>query len=82
MRTWKWSLSLAGALLGGSLLLGACGPKYPSCTVDEHCNQGGHEGEYCILQQCQECRHADDCGSSQRCLETSPSEHAARRDGT
>jgi peptidoglycan-associated lipoprotein len=42
-----------------------CKPKYPSCKKDAHC----HEGEYCVNNQCQQCRDTGDCGSGQECVE-------------
>ncbi|MCP4604009.1 MAG: OmpA family protein [Proteobacteria bacterium] len=46
----------------GSLISG-CAPKYPNCEKDKHC----HEGEYCVNNQCQQCRDNGDCPAGQEC---------------
>lgn len=49
--------------LGLALGLGGCKPKYPSCKKDAHC----HPGEYCVNNQCQQCRDGGDCPVGQEC---------------
>ena len=51
----------AWALTTASLI--ACGPDYPNCDDDEDC----HEGEYCVDNQCQQCRNDSHCPAGQRC---------------
>lgn len=41
----------------------ACGPKYPNCANDGHCNAG----EYCVNGLCQQCRDDGDCGEGMKC---------------
>jgi peptidoglycan-associated lipoprotein len=45
------------------LLFCGCGPKYPNCEKDEHCQ----EGEYCVNNLCQKCRDNGDCPEGQEC---------------
>ncbi len=48
-----------GLLVGGaSLVFGGCGPKYPKCENDEHCQE---KGEFCVNGLCQECRENSQC---------------------
>ena len=51
------------ALFSMMLILTACPPKYPNCDKDEHCK----EAEYCVNQQCQQCRDSKDCPRGQTC---------------
>ncbi len=59
MRRWFFAFVLFSGLVT------ACGPSYPDCERDDNC----HPGEYCVLRHCQQCRNANDCSSSQRCVE-------------
>jgi len=61
VRRWILACVFCFAAVGAT----ACGPQYPNCEQDDNC----HSGEYCVLQHCQECRHANDCASSQRCVQ-------------
>jgi peptidoglycan-associated lipoprotein len=51
--------------------LSACGgAKYPACEKDEDCKKnasGAPIDEYCVNQQCQECREDAQCGSGKGC---------------
>jgi peptidoglycan-associated lipoprotein len=40
-----------------------CPPKYPACNGDKDC----HPGEYCVNNQCQQCRDSNDCPKGQEC---------------
>src|SRR5690554_12967 len=55
-----------GLLLFTMVTLSACGPDYPKCEKDEHCqksDQGQSEGRlYCVNGLCQQCRADADCG--------------------
>ncbi len=44
----------------------ACGPDYPNCDNDEDCRE--HD-EYCVNDQCQQCREDSHCPAGQRCAE-------------
>lgn len=54
---------IRSAVVLASLVLTACGPKYPNCGEDSDC----HEHEFCVDQQCQQCRSESDCGQGQQC---------------
>lgn len=49
------TLSLFGLFLLG---LTACGPDYPGCYSDEHCES---KGQVCVNAQCQQCRDDSQC---------------------
>ena len=62
--------SLAGfvSVLALSVLLAGCGPKYPNCESDEHCEE---QGEFCVDGTCRQCRETADCGKPcQECTAT------------
>jgi peptidoglycan-associated lipoprotein len=40
-----------------------CPAKYPKCSQDKDC----HAKEYCVHEQCQQCRGNSDCPSGQKC---------------
>ncbi len=40
-----------------------CGPDYPSCGDDDDC----HEGEFCVNEQCQQCRVDSHCEAGHEC---------------
>lgn len=44
--------------------LGGCGPKYPKCDKDSHCEE---KGEVCVEGMCQQCRDASNCAADQIC---------------
>jgi len=47
------------------LLASACGPTYPKCENDEHCQE---KGEYCLNGKCQQCRDNSQCeGAGMEC---------------
>ncbi len=52
-----WNVGLVGLLLGGLAMVG-CGPKYPNCKTDKHCEE---RGEVCVNQRCVECATAEQC---------------------
>lgn len=57
-----WSLVL---LVAAALLLSACGPDYPDCEDDSHCQE---KGEFCLNQKCAQCREDANCkGTCQQC---------------
>ncbi|MSP63208.1 MAG: hypothetical protein EXR72_23285 [Myxococcales bacterium] len=56
-------LTLALALAAAA----GCGPKYPACNNDEDCNKEKPRKEFCVNQQCQQCRTNDDCTAGKRC---------------
>ncbi|MEQ8461723.1 MAG: hypothetical protein RLO52_20460 [Sandaracinaceae bacterium] len=58
MRRWISALVFLTAAVG-------CGPSYPVCEQQANCR----EGEHCVMQRCQQCRHANDCSSAQRCVQ-------------
>lgn len=41
----------------------ACKPTYPKCDTDKDCR----EKEYCVNQQCQQCRDSRDCKEGEVC---------------
>jgi peptidoglycan-associated lipoprotein len=45
------------------LAVAGCGPKYPACEKDDHCQ----EGEYCVNNLCQQCRDDGDCAAGESC---------------
>lgn len=55
-----------GLVLGGAALsFAGCGPKYPKCENDEHCQE---KGEFCVNGLCQQCRDNSQCtGPGQIC---------------
>lgn len=54
-------------VIGGLILVViaaiGCGPKYPACAKDGHCN----DGEFCVNGRCQQCRAAGDCAAGESC---------------
>lgn len=46
-----------------TLAVTACGPKYPNCEKDDDCR----EAEFCVNNQCQQCRDNSDCETDQKC---------------
>ncbi len=46
-----------------ALLLTACPPKYPACSGDKDCKPN----EYCVNNQCQQCRDSKDCKPGEQC---------------
>ncbi|MBA2663249.1 MAG: OmpA family protein [Bradymonadaceae bacterium] len=63
LRQTYWALCL---LLITVMGLTACGPDYPKCDKDDHCqksDKGKAEGRlYCVNGLCQQCRADADCG--------------------
>ncbi len=51
-------LLLALALGGGTLLVVGCGPTYPNCEDDTHCEE---KGEHCLNKVCAQCRDNSHC---------------------
>ncbi len=47
-----------------SMMLWGCGPKYPKCDTDSHCEE---KGEVCVDGQCQQCRDDSACAAGQVC---------------
>lgn len=47
----------------GALAMAGCGPSYPNCDEDGDC----HEQEFCVDNQCQQCRNDADCSQGQQC---------------
>jgi peptidoglycan-associated lipoprotein len=48
-----------GLIVGGAaIVFGGCGPKYPKCENDEHCQE---KGEFCVNGLCQQCRDNSQC---------------------
>lgn len=41
-----------------------CGPKYPKCDKDSHCEE---KGEVCVEGLCQQCRDDSNCEAGQQC---------------
>lgn len=62
-------MSRAASLLGTFCVavLAGCGPSYPNCNNDEDCNKDKPRGEFCVNQQCQQCRNTNDCPTGKRC---------------
>lgn len=63
---------LLGAFLVGlfGLFATACGPKYPNCKNDGHCQRPNVEDmgtPFCIDNTCRECRDDSHCGRGQAC---------------
>jgi peptidoglycan-associated lipoprotein len=58
------SLAVGGLfVLALSLSLVGCKPTYPKCDTDKDCR----EKEYCVNQQCQQCRDSRDCKEGEVC---------------
>ena len=59
------ALSLALLLGGAAIALSGCGPTYPKCENDGHCDE---KGEFCVNGLCQQCRDNSHCsGAGQIC---------------
>jgi peptidoglycan-associated lipoprotein len=54
----------AAGLVLGLLVIGGCGPKYPKCSKDSHCEE---QGEVCVDGMCQQCRDDSNCAAGQTC---------------
>ncbi|MGM0578523.1 MAG: OmpA family protein [Myxococcota bacterium] len=65
----------AGAL---GLLLVACGPKYPNCDNDEHCES---HNQVCVDGQCRDCRDDSQCNQVDPCMECTADYVCARKAG-
>jgi peptidoglycan-associated lipoprotein len=61
----KVSFVIVGTLTWLGVAATGCGPKYPNCEQDKHCQ----EGEYCVNNLCQQCRDNGDCPAGQECQE-------------
>src|SRR5262245_42953526 len=62
--TMRYSLAVPLAAL--ALTVGCSGAKYPACEKDEDCKKnaaGAPIDEYCVNQQCQECKENAQCGT-------------------
>jgi len=57
------NLALAVGLLLGLGCLTGCPPSYPKCDNDKNCRAN----EYCVNNQCQQCRSDGDCEPGQTC---------------
>lgn len=44
-----------------------CPTKYPACKTDQDCNQDKDRHEFCVNQQCQQCRDDKDCPAGKMC---------------
>jgi len=53
---------LAG--LSTSLLLVACGPKYPNCDSNEHCKD---HNQFCVDKICRDCATSENCAARGPC---------------
>ncbi len=53
----------AMSMLIAALTVSGCGPTYPKCDQDKDC----HKAEFCVNNQCQQCRGSQDCAAGQRC---------------
>jgi peptidoglycan-associated lipoprotein len=60
----KHLLTLLGGLLFAALLIG-CGPKYPNCNDDGHCED---HGEYCVNNLCRQCADDSHCNAKNACM--------------
>lgn len=56
-------LLLSSAVASLTLFVG-CGPTYPNCDTDEHCEE---YGEYCVDKQCRQCRADEHCNADDAC---------------
>lgn len=52
------------AILFAAAFLSGCGPKYPKCNKDSHCEE---KGEVCVEGTCQQCRDDTNCPQGQAC---------------
>ena len=59
------AISLMSIVCGLVLGLAACGPKYPNCNDDGHCES---KGEVCVDGTCQQCRDDSNCDEGQQCV--------------
>lgn len=67
MNDMSWTRHFLVTLSLGSLalLFTACGPTYPKCENDGHCED---KGEYCLNMKCEECRENTHCkGAGMQC---------------
>ena len=69
-------LVMAFAMVGS--LLVACGPEYPNCETDEHCES---RNEVCVDKMCRACRTDDHCNAVDPCMACSGSNVCERRVG-
>ena len=51
-------LLLAFLFAGGAMAVVGCGPTYPKCEGDEHCEE---KGEFCVNGLCAQCRDDSQC---------------------
>lgn len=56
-KAWLTRAVMVAAVLYGIGMLG-CGPKYPNCETNEHCEE---HGEFCVDKLCRECGTNDNC---------------------
>lgn len=56
-------LGMALVVFGAMLFLG-CGPTYPECSTDEHCQE---QGQYCVNKMCRDCADDSDCAGQNPC---------------
>jgi len=59
-----WFLFLA--LMAMMWWVSACGPTYPNCDTDDHCE--GHENAYCLQGTCSQCRQNTHCEEGFQCV--------------
>jgi len=52
-----WRILTLAIVVCGFMLVG-CGPKYPNCEADKHCEE---HGEFCVDKLCRECANNDNC---------------------
>lgn len=73
----RLALLALGAVVLGALLV-ACGPKYPNCDGDEHCES---HNQVCVDGQCRDCRDDSQCNEVDPCMECTGDYVCARKAG-
>jgi peptidoglycan-associated lipoprotein len=56
--------SFAFGMIASVMLMFGCGPKYPNCATDEHCQE---QNEVCVNTLCKQCRDDSQCNSADPC---------------
>ena len=60
-------VALIGAATLAMIFVSGCGPSYPDCANDSHCQE---QGEYCADKKCRQCRDDSHCaGACSICTE-------------
>jgi peptidoglycan-associated lipoprotein len=78
MLTTKLRMFLILISFSAAMLASGCGPTYPNCDTDEHCEE---QGERCVANLCKECAGDNDCASKDICGMCGPENACMPRPG-